>query len=543
MKKIKRALVSVSNKEGIVPFVEQLRHYDIEILSTGGTAAALRDHGIPVVSVEDVTGMPEMLGGRVKTLHPRLHGGILAQRDRPDQMADAVSHDLPLIDLVVVNLYPFETMTGNGDLSLDEALSYIDIGGVAMLRAAAKNFADVTVVCAPYQYDEVLADLQQNDGTTSLTLRHRLALEAFQCTASYDTAIETFLQDVGPDLRKVANLGIDVSHMETASRTQPDASPFARQETLVLRRERALRYGENPHQDAALYASAAAVRPNLIEAQQLHGKELSFNNLADADAALAAVQEFDEPAVVILKHQTPCGIAVAPTAAEAYERAYDTDPDSASGGVISCNREVDAAMAEAIGDRFLEVLLAPSFHPDALPILTRKRNRILLAWGMESDAASDQMPRRQWRSIAGGALMQDVDQALLAPEDLRIVTERQPTPAQMQAMLFAWKVVKHVKSNAVVLVRDTQTVGIGSGQMSRVDASRMALMKACSSTKGCVAASDAFFPFRDGVDLIAETGVEAVIQPGGSVRDKETIAAANEHGIVMAFSGVRAFRH
>ena len=310
-----------------------------------------------------------------------------------------------------------------------------------------------------------------------------------------------------------------------------------------------------------MYASTPAVRPNLIQAQQLHGKELSFNNLADADAALAAVQEFDELAVVILKHQTPCGIAVAATAAEAYECAYDTDPDSASGGVISCNREVDAAMAEAIGDRFLEVLLAPSFHPDALALLTRKRNRILLAWGnvdtpphpgplppgereqKESGTAGAQMARRQWRSIAGGALVQDADQAVLAPEDLRIVTERQPTPAQMQAMLFAWKVVKHVKSNAVILVRGTQTVGIGSGQMSRVDASRMALMKARSSTKGCVAASDAFFPFRDGLDFIAEAGVEAVIQPGGSVRDKETIAAANEHGIVMAFSGMRAFRH
>ena len=523
MNKIKRALVSVSDKEGIVPFVEQLRHYDIEILSTGGTATALRDHGIPVVSVEDVTGMPEMLGGRVKTLHPRLHGGILAQRDRPNQMADAVSHDLPLIDLVVVNLYPFETMTGNGDLSLDEALSYIDIGGVAMLRAAAKNFADVTVVCQPHQYDEVLTDLRQNDGATSLPLRQRLALETFQRTAAYDAAIGTYLHAAGHE--------------------QADAASFAQQETLVLRRERALRYGENPHQGAALYVSVPAVRPNLIQAQQLHGKELSFNNLADADAALAAVQEFEELTVVILKHQTPCGIAVAPTAAEAYERAYDTDPDSASGGVISCNREVDAAMAEAIGDHFLEVLLAPSFHPEALALLTRRRNRILLAWGMDADTASNQRPRRQWRSIAGGALVQDVDQALLAPEDLRIVTERQPTPAQMQAMLFAWKVVKHVKSNAVVLVRDTQTVGIGSGQMSRVDASRMALMKARSSTKGCVAASDAFFPFRDGVDLIAEAGVEAVIQPGGSVRDKETIAAANEHGIVMAFSGVRAFRH
>lgn len=519
MKKIRRALVSVSDKEGIVPFVEQLRHHDIEILSTGGTAVALRERGIPVVLVEDATGMPEMLGGRVKTLHPRLHGGILAQRDRPEQMADATAHGLPLIDLVVVNLYPFAAMTGSGNLSVDEALAYIDIGGVALLRAAAKNFADVTVVCAPHQYDDVLTDLQQNGGATSLSLRQRLALEVFQHTAAYDAAISTYL------------------HAEA------DISPFARQETLVLHRERALRYGENPHQSAALYASAPAVRPNLIQARQLHGKELSFNNLADADAALAAVQEFDELAVVILKHQTPCGIAAAPTAAEAYERAYDTDPDSASGGVISCNREVDTAMAEAIGDRFLEVLLAPSFQPQALALLARKRNRILLAWGKEPGSAGAQKPRRQWRSIAGGALVQDADQALLTPETLRIVTQRQPTPTHMQAMLFAWKVVKHVKSNAVVLVRDTQTIGIGSGQMSRVDASRMALMKARSGAQGCVAASDAFFPFRDGLDLIAEAGVEAVIQPGGSVRDKETIAAANEHGIVMAFSGVRAFRH
>ena len=523
MNKIKRALVSVSDKEGIVPFVERLRSFDVEILSTGGTAAALRDRGIPVVSVEDVTGMPEMLGGRVKTLHPHLHGGILVQRDQPEQMADAAAHDLRLIDLVVVNLYPFEAMTGSGDLSVDEALAYIDIGGVAMLRAAAKNFTDVTVVCLPDQYGGVLADLQQNDGATSLALRRRLALETFQHTAAYDAAISTYLHAAGS--------------------AESQATPFPRRETLVLKRERALRYGENPHQGAALYASIPAPRPNLIEARQLHGKELSFNNLADADAALAAVQEFDEPAVVVLKHQTPCGIALAPTAAEAYERAYDTDPDSASGGVISCNREVDAAMAKAIGDRFLEVLLAPSYHPDALSLLTRKRNRILLAWGKNTGDASYQRPRRQLRSIAGGALVQEADQARLGPNDLRVVTERQPTPAQLQAMLFAWKVVKHVKSNAVVLIRDTQTVGIGSGQMSRVDASRMALMKARTSTKGCVAASDAFFPFRDGLDFIAEAGVEAVIQPGGSVRDQDTIAAANEHGIVMAFSGVRAFRH
>ena len=523
MKKIKRALVSVSDKEGIVPFVEQLRSYEVEILSTGGTAEALRQRGIPVVAVEDVTGMPEMLGGRVKTLHPHLHGGILAQRDRPEQMADASAHGLPLIDLVVVNLYPFEAMTANGGLPLDEALAYIDIGGVAMLRAAAKNFTDVTAVCLPHQYDDVLTDLEQNDGATSLALRQRLALETFQHTAAYDGAIS--------------------AHFQAASSAESEAPRFARRETLVLNRERALRYGENPHQGAALYASVPAARPNLIEARQLHGKELSFNNLADADAALAAVQEFDEPAVVILKHQTPCGIALAPTGAEAYERAYDTDPDSASGGVISCNREVDAAMAEAIGDRFLEVLLAPSFHPQALPLLTRKRNRILLAWGGDAGTRGDQGPRRQWRSIAGGALVQDADHVVITPESLRIVTERQPTPAQLQAMLFAWKVVKHVKSNAVALVRDTQTIGIGSGQMSRVDASRMALMKARSSTKGCVAASDAFFPFRDGLDFIAEAGVEAVIQPGGSVRDEETIAAANEHGIVMAFSGIRAFRH
>lgn len=523
MNKIRRALVSVSDKEGIVPFAERLQNYGVEILSTGGTATILREHGIPVVPVEDVTGMPEMLGGRVKTLHPRLHGGILAQRDRPEQMADAADHGLPLIDLVVVNLYPFEAMAGKDDLSLDETLAYIDIGGVAMLRAAAKNFTDVTVVCLQDQYDDVLTDLHENNGSTSLALRQRLALETFQRTAAYDAAIGSYLQ--------------------TVSSAESEARPFAACETLVLSRQRALRYGENPHQGAALYASVPASRPNLIEATQLHGKELSFNNLADADAALAAVQEFDEPVVVVLKHQTPCGVAVAPTIAEAYERAFDTDPDSASGGVISCNREVDAAMAEAIGDRFLEVLLAPSFHPEALALLTRKRNRILLAWNPDTRNAVNRRLPRQWRSIAGGALVQDVDQASPSPGDLRIVTERQPTPEQVNAMLFAWKVVKHVKSNAVILVRGTQTVGIGSGQMSRVDASRMALMKARSATKGCVAASDAFFPFRDGLDFIAKAGVEAVIQPGGSVRDEETIAAANEHGMVMAFSGIRAFRH
>jgi phosphoribosylaminoimidazolecarboxamide formyltransferase/IMP cyclohydrolase len=516
-------LVSVWRKEGIVPFVEELCRYKVEILSTGGTAAVLKEHGIPVTPVEKCTGLPAMLGGRVKTLHPRLHGGILARRDDPSHMADVAQYDLPLIDLVVVDLYPFEEVVQRGEVDLAVALEHIDIGGPAMLRAAAKNFPDVTVVCDPDQYEVVLAELRQYNGATTQALRQRLALEAFRRTAAYDSAIGVYLQRLdGAPLGEHA---------------------FPTYDAIALRQLRMLRYGENPHQRAALYQTPLASRPSLVTAEQLHGKELSFNNLADADAALAAVQEFEEPAVVILKHQTPCGIAVGGTLAEAYERAYATDPDSASGGVISCNRVVDTALAEAIGNRFIEVLLAPAFQPQALTLLKRKKNRMLLALGEDLLGAGQRRPQLQWRSVAGGALVQEVDRGRITAEDLRVVTERQPTEAEVAAMLFAWKVVKHVKSNAVILVRDGQTIGIGSGQMSRVDASRMALMKARSSTEGCVAASDAFFPFRDGLDVIAQAGIRAVIQPGGSVRDKEVIAAANEHGVAMVFTGMRAFRH
>jgi phosphoribosylaminoimidazolecarboxamide formyltransferase/IMP cyclohydrolase len=525
MKAIQRALVSVWHKDGIVPFAKALQQYGIELLSTGGTATLLTQHGVPVTSVETLTGVPAMLGGRVKTLHPRLFGGILAGRNDATHMAEVQQYDLPLIDLVVVDLYPFEEVIQVGPVALDVALEHIDVGGVAMLRAAAKNFADVTVVCDQRQYDMVLAELRQYGGATSQALRQRLALQAFQRTAAYDGAISAYLEGVGGE--------------------QMAEEAFAEHQTITLRKLHTLRYGENPHQRAALYRSFAASGPSLVTAQQLHGRDLSFNNLADADAALAAVQEFQEPAVVILKHQTPCGIAIGRTLVEAYERAYATDPDAASGGVISCNREVDAALAEAIGDRFIEVLIAPAFHAQALAHLTRRRNRILLALEPEDSGAggSAQAPPLQWRSIAGGALVQEVDRGRITATELQVVTERQPSEAEVQAMLFAWKVVKHVKSNAVVLVRDGQTIGMGAGQMSRVDASRMAVLKARSSTAGCVAASDAFFPFRDGLDEIARAGVRAVIQPGGSVRDPEVIAAANEHGIAMVFTGMRAFKH
>jgi phosphoribosylaminoimidazolecarboxamide formyltransferase/IMP cyclohydrolase len=525
MKAIQRALVSVWHKDGVVPFAEALRQYGIEIVSTGGTAALLTQHDVPVTSVETLTGVPAMLGGRVKTLHPRLFGGILAGRNDATHMAEVQQYDLPLIDLVVVDLYPFEEVIQAGSVALDVALEHIDVGGVAMLRAAAKNFADMTVICDPRQYAMVLAELRQYGGATSQALRQRLALEAFQRTAAYDGAISAYLQGIGGE--------------------QVAEAAFAEHQTITLRKLHTLRYGENPHQRAALYQSFLAPGPSLVTARQLHGRDLSFNNLADADAALAAVQEFQEPAVVILKHQTPCGVAVGQTLVEAYERAYATDPDAASGGVISCNREVDAALAEAIGDHFLEVLIAPAFHAQALAHLTRRRNRILLALQPEGSRAGVPTPtlRLQWRSIAGGALVQEVDRGRITATALQVVTERQPSQAEVQAMLFAWKVVKHVKSNAIVLVRDGQTVGIGAGQMSRVDASRMAVLKARSSTVGCVAASDAFFPFRDGLDEVAQAGVRAVIQPGGSVRDPEVIAAANEHGLAMVFTGLRAFKH
>lgn len=520
MKNIQRALISVWRKTTIVRFAEQLRHYGIEIVSTGGTAQTLATHGIPVTSVEQLTGAPEMLGGRVKTLHPHVHGGILARREDAAHLAEVTAHGLPLIDMVVVDLYPFEEVMAQGTLPLEDMLEYIDIGGPAMLRSAAKNWPDVTVVCSPTQYDDVLADLQQHAGATSRALRQRLALEAFQRTSAYDAMVVTYLQQL-----------------------QEPAIPFPERLVLPLQQVRTLRYGENPHQRAALYATAQPPYPNLVTPQPLHGKELSFNNLADADAALLAIQEFHEPAVVIMKHQTPCGVAIAATLAEAYERAYDTDPDASSGGIISCNRPVDAALAEAIGERFLEVLIAPSFDPQALALLTRKKNRILLPWGPAPAAHLRSASPQSWRSITGGVLLQEVDQAHIEAADVRVATERPPTDAELASLLFAWKVIKYVKSNAIVLARDGRTVGIGAGQMSRVDASRIALMKARSEVAGCVAASDAFFPFRDGLDVVLQAGVTAVIQPGGSVRDKEVIAAANERGVAMVFTGTRAFRH
>ncbi|MCZ6876495.1 MAG: bifunctional phosphoribosylaminoimidazolecarboxamide formyltransferase/IMP cyclohydrolase [bacterium] len=523
MKKIQRALVSVWRKEGIVPLVEDLRRYNIEILSTGGTATVLTEHGIPVTPVETVTGAPEMLGGRVKTLHPRLHGGILARRDDPEQMDEVTQHSLSLIDLVVVDLYPFEQVIQQKQVDLKTALEHIDIGGPTMLRAAAKNFPDVAVVCDPSQYDLVRTELQQCNGATTHPLRQRLALEAFQRIAAYDGAISAYLQQLNS--------------------TSQAKRMFSAYQPVALRQVRTLRYGENPHQQAALYQTPLPSAPSLVTAAQLHGKELSYNNLADADAALVAVQEFTETAVVIVKHQTPCGIAAGDSLASAYQRAYATDPDSASGGVISCNREIDTEFAQAIGDRFIEVLLAPAFQPEALSILKRKKNRRLLALGEGLEQTEAPSPRLLWRSIAGGALAQEIDRGQVTSEDLQIVTERHPTAEEIATMLFAWKVIKHVKSNAVILAQDGQTVGIGAGQMSRVDASRMALMKARSSPEGCVAASDAFFPFPDGLEVLAQAGVRALIQPGGSVRDKEVIAAANQYGVAMAFTGLRAFRH
>lgn len=523
MKKIQRALVSVWRKETIVPFAAELHRYGIEILSTGGTAATLTAHGIPVTPVETFTGAPEMLGGRVKTLHPRLHGGILARRDDAAHMDDVAQHGLSLIDLVVVDLYPFEQVIQQKNVDLATAIEHIDIGGPTMLRAAAKNFSDVAVVCDPGQYDLILTELQQFNGATTQPLRQRLALAVFQRLAAYDGAVSAYLQQV-----------------EDTAQTK---RTFAAYEPVALRQVRTLRYGENPHQQAALYQAPLAIGPSLVGAEQLHGKALSYNNLADADAALAAVQEFSEPAVVILKHQTPCGMAVGDTLAAAYERAYATDPDSASGGVISCNREVDSELAEAIGDRFVEVLLAPAFQDEALQVLKRKRNRMLLALGDDLGRSAAPQSRLSWRSVAGGALVQEVDQGRITSEDIRVVTERQPTDDEIAALLFAWKVVKHVKSNAVILARDGHTVGIGAGQMSRVDASRMALMKAHTGPQGCVAASDAFFPFSDGLEILAQAGVRAVIQPGGSVRDGEVVAAANQHDVAMVLTGMRAFRH
>jgi len=519
MHKVKRALVSVSDKSGVVEFCQGLHQLGIEILSTGGTARILEANGVPVVEVSNYTGFPEIMAGRVKTLHPKVHGGILGRRGTDDEVMGA--HGIDPIDLVVVNLYPFTQVIRRSDCDFATAIENIDIGGPTMIRAAAKNHASVGVIVDGDDYDRVLEALRLNLGVLPDALRLELAVKAFQHTASYDSAIAAWLEKVVH-----ADAGL--------------APTF----NLSARKVRELRYGENPHQQAALYQESEPPAGTLGHARQLQGKPLSYNNLADADAALACVQSFGVlPSCVIVKHANPCGVAEAATLLEAYDKAYATDPTSAFGGIIAFNRGLDEETAEAIVQRqFVEVIIAPSVTEAAQAVLAGKPNVRVLACGMWEAVG----PELEIRRISGGLLVQDKDNAMITAEDLQVMTHRRPSEQEMKDLLFAWKVVKYVKSNAIVYARDGHTVGIGAGQMSRVWSARIAIMKAEEAglpIAGSVMASDAFFPFRDSVDSAAGAGVSAIIQPGGSIRDEEVITAANEAGIAMVFTGVRHFRH
>jgi phosphoribosylaminoimidazolecarboxamide formyltransferase/IMP cyclohydrolase len=512
---IERALISVSDKTGLIEFARSLADHGVVILSTGGTAAAMREAGIDVVEVAEHTGSPEILDGRVKTLHPKIHGGILGRRDSADHRREMAANHIAPIDMVVVNLYPFEaTVAGGGDFAT--CIENIDIGGPALIRAAAKNHGDVTVVTDPEQYQEIVDEMAANGGATSAGLRRRLAAAAYARTGSYDAAIAGWF-----------NGEVDVSFPERLA--------------LGATLKQTLRYGENPHQEAAFYVTGDG-RPGVATAEQVQGKELSYNNLNDTDAAFELAAEFEPPACAIIKHANPCGVAIGESLAEAYEKALKCDPISAFGGIIAVNRTLDEAIVAAIGDLFAEVIIAPDAEAAAKQALARKQNlRLLLTGGMPDPAA----PGLISKSLAGGYLLQSRDAGRVGEDDLKVVTKRTPSAEEMADLLFAFRVGKHVKSNTIVYVRDLATVGIGAGQMSRIDAAKIAASKGAehAGTKPCVVASDAFFPFADGLLAAIEAGGTAVIQPGGSMRDDEVIAAADEAGIAMVFTGMRHFRH
>ncbi len=518
---LQRALISVSDKTGLVDFARALAARGVEILSTGGTARLLLDHQLAVTEVADYTGFPEMMAGRVKTLHPRIHGGILGRRGVDDQVM--YDHDIPPIDLVVVNLYPFEQAIAVPDCDLATAIENIDIGGPTLLRAAAKNHAAVTVVVDHADYARVVADLDAHQGQVSDALRFDLAVRAFEHTARYDAAIAN---ELGRRLEPAAAMPV-----------------LARSFSLHMQRRQSLRYGENPHQTAAFYIEPGTTEPCIANAQQRQGKELSYNNIADADAALECVKQFtDSPACVIVKHANPCGVAQRPALFDAYDRAFATDPESAFGGIIAFNRELDETTAQAISARqFVEVIIAPAVSAGACAVLSEKKNIRLLTTGHWNDSG---LPRLDMKRVTGGLLVQTAD--IERNKELRTVTKRTPSEREWQDLLFAWQVAKFVKSNAIVYAHERVTIGVGAGQMSRVNSARIAAIKAEQAgltVNGAVMASDAFFPFRDGIDQAAAVGIRAVIQPGGSMRDAEVIAAADEHDIAMVFTGMRHFRH
>ncbi len=520
---VRRALLSVSDKTGLIDLARALAARNVELLSTGGTAKAIREAGLPVKDVSDVTGFPEMMDGRVKTLHPMVHGGLLGRAGTDD--AVMAEHGIAPIDLLVLNLYPFESVTAKADCSLADAVENIDIGGPAMLRSAAKNFARVAVATSPDQYDALLAELANNDGQLSAAKRFELSVAAFNRVAQYDAAISNYL-----------------SAVTDTSAAVPVRNEYPAQMNSSFIKVMDLRYGENPHQSGVFYRDLYPVPGTLATFAQLQGKELSYNNLADADAAWECVRQFDVPACVIVKHANPCGVAVAADIGAAYEMAYNTDPTSAFGGILAFNRTLDAATAKAILDRqFVEVLIAPDYEQAALEYATKKANvRVLRI------PAGDARNNYDTKRIGSGLLIQSADNRGMSADELKTVTQRAPTAAELRDLLFAWRVAKYVKSNAIVYAKDERTIGVGAGQMSRVYSARIAGIKAADAglvVPGSVMASDAFFPFRDGLDAAAEAGITAVIQPGGSMRDNEVIAAADEHGIAMVFTGVRHFRH
>lgn len=515
--KVRRALVSVYDKGGIVELGRFLQGIGVEIISSGGTAKHLSDNGIRVVEVSDFTGSPEMMDGRVKTLHPKIHAAVLADRDNKNHMAEAKKYGIQLIDLVIVNLYPFEEAVRKG-ASMKDIVENIDIGGPALLRAAAKNYRHVAVVCRPSRYKDLMDEMEKSGGWLSDKTLERLALDAWEYVSHYDVFIEQFF-------RKAFGY----------------QDEFPEYLNLTFRKKQTLRYGENPHQRATVYRDEQYTNPSVLDAKQLQGKELSYNNILDCNAAFKLIREFDEPTGVIVKHNNPCGVASADNILDAFRMAKSVDPEAAFGGVVALNRKVDGELAKEITGKFVDIVLAPGFDEKALEILRAKKNlRVMECPSMNVK----RLPYRKYRSILGGLLVQDANVKLI--EEIKVVTKRKPTDKEMKALLYAWKIVKYVKSNAIVFARENRAVGIGAGQMKRIDAAKLAAMIAKDygeDLKGCAMASDAFFPFRDGIDYAAKLGITAIIQPGGSIRDEEVIKAADEHNIAMVFTGIRHFRH
>lgn len=551
LRKVKRALISLSDKTGAVEFARALASLGVQIISTGGTAKMLREHGLQVTEVADLTGFPEMMDGRVKTLHPKIHGAFLALRDNPDHLAAMAAHGIEPIDMVVINLYPFEETVAKTGVGLEEAVENIDIGGPAMIRSASKNWRDVAVLTDSRLYDEVIEEMKASDCSLSVETRQRLATLAFTRTAAYDLAISSYLakqlsNDELDRLEPFNPLGDlvfftpeedDPENDEESIDNDPE-SKFQSIIELTLKKHADLRYGENPHQKAALYLTGETV--GIANATQLHGKEMSFNNYVDAEAAWNLVNDIDDLAAAIIKHTNPSGVGIGATSEEAYRRALSTDPISAFGGIVAFNREVDIGAAAAVNEVFTEVVVAPGYTVDAIELFRTKKNlRVIRAKPGSSSGV-------EFEQISGGMLVQEKDGLRISIDEIKIVTEKQPTEMELRSMILAWRVCKHVKSNAIVIANNVQTIGVGAGQMNRVDSVRIAAMRSERfglPLIGAALASDAFFPFRDNVDEAASIGISAIIQPGGSIKDKESIAAANEHGIVMAFTGIRHFKH